>query len=226
VEKSDLKTRNLILGIIGSVCFGIGDWLLGFVDTGSIGQGVFYFLQEGHGANYGMWKAAVVLLLAGIGVAPLYPGLKEIAKIVGDGKSRSCLEFLSVMTLAGFILLHLIVTFHVAAFSSADKISREFAVTVDGELNSVTCPVFVVAYILIFASFILMPVYILKGKTKLKKSAVIFTPAVPMALVCLVAAVIPTSAFSYGLFTFCINFGLQVWLIYLLVIRSKIIKLF
>lgn len=41
---------SLLCGILGSLCFGVGDWLLGYVDPTPIGENIFYFISAGHGA--------------------------------------------------------------------------------------------------------------------------------------------------------------------------------
>jgi len=44
-----MKRKYAIQGIIGCTLFGVGDWLLGFVDTGKVEGDVFYFISVGHG---------------------------------------------------------------------------------------------------------------------------------------------------------------------------------
>lgn len=43
-----LNKRCIIFGIIGCLCFGIGDWLLGYVDPAPIEGNIFYFIRAGH----------------------------------------------------------------------------------------------------------------------------------------------------------------------------------
>ena len=44
-----MEKKYAIQGIIGCALFGIGDWLLGFVDPGKVHGEVFYFISAGHG---------------------------------------------------------------------------------------------------------------------------------------------------------------------------------
>lgn len=59
---------------------------------------------------------------------------------------------------------------------------------------------------------------ILCRKTCLERSAVLFTPVVPMGIFFAAAQIPP---FSYGLYTFCMNSGMLVWFGYLLAVNSK-----
>lgn len=80
---------------------------------------------------------------------------------------------------------------------------------------------FHIAYIFAGVPLILLFIYIICGKTSLKKGEAVFTPLIWMAIIDVVANIIPTSAFSYGLYTFCMNSGMLVWFIYLLMKEIK-----
>lgn len=83
-----LQKKFIIFGMIGCLCFGIGDWLLGYVDPAPIEGNVFYFIRAGHGAGYNLSKAAFALALAMAGMCFLYPGFVHIADIVKDEKNE------------------------------------------------------------------------------------------------------------------------------------------
>ena len=44
-----------LLGLIGCAMFGVGDWLLGYVDPQPVSD-AFTVLKPGHGAGYALWK--------------------------------------------------------------------------------------------------------------------------------------------------------------------------
>lgn len=90
-----LNKRYIIFGIIGCLCFGIGDWLLGYVDPALVESGVFYFIRAGHGADYDMAKAVVTLILMVIGICFLYPRLLHISEIANDEKTKHPLNIRS-----------------------------------------------------------------------------------------------------------------------------------
>ena len=69
-----------------------------------------------------------------------------------------------------------------------------------------------------FAGFplVLLIVYVLRGKTVLKKRSQFFTPLLWMALLSGLKFVIPESPFSNAIDTFCMNAGLIIWFVYLI----------
>jgi len=218
-RKELLRTRDLIFGILGCLCLSIGDWLLGFVPTGSIGSGTFYFLQEGHGAAYSDLRITLTVTLAAVGAFFLYPGLQCMANIARAEKDRKRLSYLFAMLFAGALMLHFIVAFHVLVFTDADSISRADAIRMSASANKVLYPAFCISYVPIYGSVLVLFILILKKKTWLKPAAAVFSPLIPMGILFVIAQILPSGAFSYGLFTFCMNFGLLVWYAYLLVWR-------
>lgn len=78
------------------------------------------------------------------------------------------------------------------------------------------------AYVFVAAALITLIVLILCGKTRLKWTAALFTPAVPMGIMSVVSGLLPASPFAYGLSTFCMNGGLIVWFVYLLLHQDTV----
>lgn len=212
-----MNKAKLQLGILGCLCFGAGDWLLGYVNTGSVGEGVFYFLQQGHGVEYDLNRILLVLMLAAAGCFALYPGLMEISKVASGDRQRGRLSYLFAMQFGGYIMLHFIVAFHVLAYSAVMKVCHEEeALAICALLNDAVNPAFMLSYVLIYGSLVYLFFLVLLGKTPLPKKAVLLTPLVPMGVLCVLAGILPQGPFAYGLFTFCINFGMIVWFLYLL----------
>lgn len=55
-DRSNNK-KYWVYGIIGCVCFGLEDWILGYVDPAQAGTDLFYFIRAGHGADDPAGKA-------------------------------------------------------------------------------------------------------------------------------------------------------------------------
>lgn len=213
----ELQKKYIIFGIIGCLCFGIGDWFLGYVDPAPIGGDVFYFIRVGHGAGYDTAKAATALALAVAGMCFLYPGFVHISEIAKDEKTKRSLGYAFGLCSVGWLTLHILVSVNVIVFSQAEKSGgREFAVTLSGSLGNAGMAVLCCAVLLISVPLIMLCVDILRWKTCMKRAAVFFTPLIPMAVLSVVAQLVPQSPFSYGLYTFCMNGGMLVWLGYLL----------
>lgn len=41
-------------GMIGCLCFSIGDWMLGYVNPALVESDIFFFIRMGHGVGYDM----------------------------------------------------------------------------------------------------------------------------------------------------------------------------
>ncbi|MCM1328260.1 MAG: hypothetical protein NC253_02370 [Ruminococcus sp.] len=223
MEKNLPQIKYSIFGIIGSLCFGIGDWLLGLVDTAAVEDGAFYYIRAGHGADYSTAKLAVVFALAMVGMLFLQAGLTRVSDIGKTEKTKRVLEYILGLCAAACPIIHFIVAAQVFIFSQTDKFGgRELAVTLSGGFADVSTAAFYGAYLFVFAGYLAVPIAIIAGKTYLKKSAAIFTPLVPMTIISEVREMLPDTPFAYGLFTFCMNFGMIVWFIYLICANKKL----
>lgn len=217
-RKSKRKMNlSLLCGILGSLCFGVGDWLLGYVDPTPIGENIFYFISAGHGAGYDAWKIVVTLVMAMAGMCFLIPGMICIAEVARKSGARRLLRYLFALCAVGWIVIHFGVAVNVLVFSMAERAGgRELAVTLSHNMDSACLLFLYCAYVFVAAALITLIVLILCGKTRLKRTAALFTPAVPMGIISAVSGLLPASPFAYGLSTFCMNGGLIVWFVYLL----------
>lgn len=218
----DLKVKRnmnlaLLCGILGSLCFGVGDWLLGYVDPTPIGENIFYFISAGHGAGYDPWKIVVTLVMAMVGMCFLIPGMACIADVARKSGARRLLRYLFMLCAVGWIVIHFAVAVNVLVFSLAERAGgRELAVTLSHNIDSACLRFLYCAYVFVAAALITLIILILCGKTRLKRTAALFTPAIPMGIIAVVSGILPASPFAYGLSTFCMNGGLIVWFVYLL----------
>lgn len=217
-----LQKKYCIFGIIGCLCFGIGDWLLGYVNPAPMEGNVFYFIRAGHDADYNTQKICVTIALAVIGIFFLYPGFVYTADIAKEGKAKRLLRYAFGLCSVGWMMLHLYVSFIVLAFSEAEKNGgHELAVILAGRFGSAGVAIEKCTSLFVVGAGILLIVTILQGNTCLKKRAAFFSPIVPMAVVIAVSQILPKSAFSYGLYTFNMNAAMLVWFAYLLAAGSK-----
>ena len=102
-------------------------------------------------------------------------------------------------------------------FSVAERASgRELPVTLSHNMDSACLLFLYCAYAFVAVALITLMILILCGKTRLKRTAALFTPAIPMGIIAVVSGILPKSPFAYGLSTFCMNGGLIIWFMYLL----------
>lgn len=220
-----LQKKYCILGLIGCLCFGIGDWLLGYVDPMPVEGDVFYFIRAGHGVDYNTLRVVVILALASIGIFFLYPGFIHIADIAKDGRTKRLLGYAFGLCSVGWMMLHLLVSVNVLVFSEAAKSTGcDSAAVFSNRLGNAGMAVEKCALLFAVGAGILLIFAILRRNTCLKKSAVVFSPIILMLIIIVIAQALPQSAFSYGLYTFNMNAAMMVWLVYLLTVGSKTAK--
>ncbi|MCM1542422.1 MAG: hypothetical protein NC121_14345 [Blautia sp.] len=217
-----LQKKYSILGIIGCLCFGIGDWLLGYADPALMEEADLYFIRAGHGMGYNTLRVDVTLVLAVLGIFFLYPGFVHIADIAKDGKTKRILRYAFGLCPTGWMMLHLYVSFLVLAFSEAERAGgHETAMILAGRFCSAGAAVEKCTSLFAVGAGIVLIIAILRGNTWLKKSAIVFSPVIPMLMIIAIAQALPQSAFSYGLYTFNMNAAMMVWFVYLLAVGSK-----
>ena len=82
-------------------------------------------------------------------------------------------------------------------------------------------PAQIVSYLFVGIPLVLLPVYVLRGKTSLKKRSQFFTPLLWMAFLSGLKFIVPATPFSNGIDTFCMNAGLIIWFVYLMTVKEE-----
>lgn len=214
---------SLLCGILGCLCFGVGDWLLGYVDPAPVSEITFSFIRAGHGVGYDAWKIVVTLVMAMVGMCLMILGVASIANVAKKTAFKRLLRYLFALCAVGWIVIHFAVAINVWVFSLAEKTGgRELAVSLSHGLDDVCLLCLYCAYVFVAAALIALIVLILLGQTHLMRTAALFTPAIPMGIIAAIAGLLPASPFAYGLSTFCMNGGLIVWYGYLLFHQDQI----
>ena len=113
-----------------------------------------------------------------------------------------------------WLVLHFIVTINVFAYSYICKnVGSEEAALMSKNIDKVFSPGLYIAYFLIAIALVDFIIVIARGRTTLKKREAFFTPLIWICVIGLISMVMPVSAFSKGLYTFCMNGGMIVWLV-------------
>ena len=215
---AELDKKYAIQGIIGCVLFGVGDWLLGFVDPGKVPEDVFYFISAGHGAGYPDWKIMVTMVCAIIGVLFLWQGFVHISDLMKEEKDMEGAKRVFTFLTYSWLIIHFVVTIIVFIYSySCRTLGREHAVIITNGLDKVLDPCILIAYFILGIALIDLIIIIARGRTKLKRTDAFITPLTWMLIIGAVSMVLPASMFSKGLYTFCMNGGMIVWFIRLLI---------
>lgn len=208
--------RSSIAGIIGCIFFGIGDWLLGWVEPGIVDRS-FLLIREGHGADYGLMRVTVTLVLGIAGMMFLLPGYQGMAEIATDEKRKRHLRFTMPLCAAGWLVLHFTVAAGIWVYSwLMHQGMKELAVEGATEITKMLIPTQITAYVFIYIPLIQMLVYVLRQQTVYKRTAALAAPVLWMAVLSLAAGGMPASSFSIGLFAFCMNGAMMVWFVFCL----------
>ncbi len=217
-----MEKKFAVQGIIGCALFGVGDWLLGYVDPSVVPYDVFYFISAGHGADYPDWKITVTMICAIIGVLFLWQGFVHISDLMTEEKNRAGAARVFTFLTYSWLIIHLVVTLMVFMHSySCRNIGIEQAVIITNGVDKILDPCILIAYLILGIAMIDLIIVIARGKTVLKRTEAFITPLTWMLLIGAVSFFLPTSPFSKGLYTFCMNGGMIVWFIRLLIQKNK-----
>lgn len=217
-----MNKKYAVQGIVGCVLFGVGDWLLGFVDPEEVQEDVFYFISAGHGAGYPDWKIMVTMGCAIIGVLFLWQGFVHISDLMIEERDKAGAARVFTFMTYSWLIIHFVVTIMVFIYSySCRTIGTDQAVMITNGLDKVMNPCIFIAYLILGIALVDLVIVIARGKTKLKRSDAFITPLTWILIIGAVSMVLPASPFSKGLYTFCMNGGMIVWFIRLILLREE-----
>ena len=146
--------------------FGIGDWLLGFVDPASAGGDTFYFISAGHGADYPAWKITVTMICAVTGVLFMQQGCVHIADIMKTEKDKAGASRVFTFLTYAWLIIHFIVTIHVYAYSYICRnYGYEQAALISKNISMVLDPCLYISYFIILAAMIDLIIVIARDRT-------------------------------------------------------------
>ena len=217
-----MNKKYAVQGIVGCVLFGVGDWLLGFVDPEEVQEDVFYFISAGHGAGYPDWKIMVTMGCAIIGVLFLWQGFVHISDLMIEERDKAGAARVFTFMTYSWLIIHFVVTIMVFIYSySCRTIGTDQAVMITNGLDKVMNPSIFIAYLILGIALVDLVIVIARGRTKLKRSDAFITPLTWILIIGAVSMVLPASPFSKGLYTFCMNGGMIVWFIRLILLREE-----
>ena len=211
------EKKYWIMGLIGCVLFRIGDWLLGYVDPQPVSE-VFSVLKAGHGENYALWKITAALFLGVLGVPFMMAGCMRMAELVTDEKRKRIIRWSMMLMPVGWLMIHFTVSCGIYAYAwNVQKGDPSLALRMTEDVVRMFQSTQIVAYLLAAIPLLLFVVFTLRDKTELKKTSLLFTPLLWMAVFSALKFVIPASPLSNGIDTFCMNAGMMIWFVYLFV---------
>ena len=206
-----------LMGLLGCALFGVGDWLLGYVDPRPVSE-VFTVLKLGHGEGYALWKIALTLCLGALGVPFMMAGCMRMAVLVTDEKKKTVLRTGMMLLPVGWLLIHFTVSCGIWVYTwNVQKGDPSLALRMAEDMMRMFQSTQIVADLLAAIPLLLLVYYTLRNKSALKKSSLLFTPLLWMALFSAVKFLAPATPFTNGVDTFCMNAGMMTWFAYLAV---------
>ena len=205
-----------VLGLVGCACFGIGDWLLGFVNPEMVNS-AFSVLKAGHGVGYDLSKITWTLLAGALGVPMMLAGCNHMAELATDALWKRILRFSMLLLPVGWLLIHFTVSCGIYAYAwNAQYSDVAHAESMALAIMSMFRSTQIAAYLFAGIPLILLPVCVLRGKMTLMRRSQWFTPLLWIAVFAALKFVLPATPFTNGLDTFCMNAGMMIWFGYLL----------
>ena len=209
-----------LLGLVGCALFGIGDWLLGYVDPTPVSD-AFSVLKQGHGDGYELWKITWTLLLGALGVPFMMAGCAHMAELTKSETHKKILRGSMLPLPVGWLLIHFTVSCGIYAYAwniQAGDPSR--ALRMAEEMTGMLRGTQLIAALFVGVPLLLLILFVLCGKTELPKTSLFFTPVLWMALLSAVKFFAAPTPFSNGIDTFCMNAGMMIWFSYLMIKRA------
>ena len=141
-----------------------------------------------------------------------------MANLVTDEKRKNTLKWSMMLLPVGWLLIHFTVSCGIYTYAwNLQEGDPALALRMAEDTMQMFQSAQIVAYLLAGVPLILLVVFVLRGKTVLPKSSQLFTPLLWMAVFSALKFVIPASPLSNGVDTFCMNAGMMIWFVYLLV---------
>lgn len=207
-------------GLTGCALFGVGDWLLGYVDPQPVSE-VFGVLKAGHGEDYALWKIAVTLFFGVLGVPFMMAGCIHMAELVTEEKKKAIFRHSMMLLPVGWLLVHFTVSCGIWAYAwNMQKGAPSLALRMAEDMMRMFQSTLLAAYLLAAIPLLLLVVLTLRGRTSLEKPSLLFTPLLWMALFSAVKFLVPATPFSNGIDIFCMNAGMMIWFGYLFVKKA------
>ena len=220
--------------MLGCLCYGGGDWLMMYGDPAH--AGALIWLTAGT-AQIPLWRYNLAMALAFPGILLYGIALFEVETYIKTEKERKVYHYLNAfgltpwialhrfwMTLlpVGWLIIHFTVSISIYVYSwCMHSGTAETAEKLATDIIQMMQPTQMVSWFFAGFPLVLLIVYVLRGKTVLKKRSQFFTPLLWMALLSGLKFVIPESPFSNAIDTFCMNAGLITWFVYLLVAMAE-----
>ena len=213
--KQTKKQRNLILGLLGCLCFGAGDWLMMYADPTF--EGNIKWLTLGTAA-IPQWRYNLAMLLAFPGVILYGTALFAVQEYITDEKKKKVYHYLNAFGLTPWIALHLIyvVILSLFAWLNSNGFSDDALLICESLFTNF-------AWLIPVSEGIMLPVFIywfyvqITGNTVFKKEMAFTNVLLIFGILKVISMLMPQSAFRIAFTNGLMSESMIIWflLVYL-----------
>lgn len=221
--KNDNKRRTLIIsfviGMLGCLCYGSGDWLMIYGDTAH--NGSIYWLTEG-AAAVAPWRNGLAMALAFPGIIFYGIGLFAAGKLITDEKGARIYRTLNIFGLTPWICLHLFYIMILYLYSwLMNNGFAEAALPACEALFSHLSWVIYASEALMLPPFIWWFILQIRGKTECPKAMAFTNVLVIYGLLYLVKSLMPDSPFRLGFTNGLMSESMIIWFAIMIVFTAR-----
>ena len=206
------KQLNLILGLLGCLCFGGGDWLMMYADPAF--EGNLEWLTIGTAA-IPQWRYNLAMLLAFPGVILYGAALFAVQEYITDEKKKKVYRYLNAFGLTPWIALHLIyvVILSLFAWLNSNGFSDDALLICESLFTNF-------AWLIPVSEGIMLPVFIywfyvqITGNTVFKKGMAFTNVLLIFGILKVISMLMPQSAFRIAFTNGLMSESMIIWFLF------------
>lgn len=186
----------MVLGMLGCLCYGGGDWLMLYGDTAH--AGVLYWLTTG-AANIAPWRNSLAMFLAFPGIVCYGIALFFMENFIKEEKQKKIYHYLNAFGLTPWMSLHLFYIMILYLFAWMNQNGYD-----EAALQVCTALYNHLSWIVMLSEVFMLPVFIywfilqLQGKTYFPKWMAVANVLIIYGVLYAVKSVMPDCAFRIG----------------------------
>lgn len=217
-KKMQMKIA-LICGMLGCLCFGMGDWLMLFGNPAYAGE--VFWLTEG-AASIPQWRYNLAMALAFPGIFLYGAALFSLRRYIRRNKERKIYHYLNAFGMTPWLALHLFYIMILTLFAwlyrnGQVSASHMIAEGLYGELS----------WVVILCEIVMIPVFIywfylqIAGKTVFPRWMAFTNVIVVFIFLKLFTLILPTSAFKIAFSNGLMSESMFIWMLIMFLYETR-----
>lgn len=210
-----IMIATLLCGILGCLCFSVGDWLMIYGDTTHIGS--IFWLTVG-AAAIAPWRNALAMALAFPGILFYGIALFATARFLKEERQQKIYHYLTAFSLTPWLCLHLfyIMILYGFAWMSGNGYATA-ALPVSNALFTHLSWLVIISEVLMVPPYLYWFYLLVRGKSVFQKGMAFINPLILYGVLKLVTTLIPDGAFRLAFTNGLMSEAMAIWFIVMLV---------